>query len=829
MHDVSIALLGVTGLLALAALLVPLAARANLALSVVLAAVGTGLGLLAHVGPGLGIDGPAARGLEALGHLTLPSEAVIEIFLPVLLFETALGIDVRHLRHDFAPIVLLAVVAVLVSTFVVGVALDQVASVGLVACLLLAAIVSTTDPVAVVAIFRDLGVPGRLSLLVEGESLFNDAAAIALFALFLGMLTGERAADAWEGTTTFLRAFAGGMAAGALAGYAVCGAFRLLRGQRFAKITLTLAAAYLVYLTGEHLLHVSGVVAVVSAALVVGSLGRTQVSAESWDGLVDVWRQVGYWASALIFLLATLRVPEMLAGVSWRDATLLAVLVVSALAARALVLFGLFPGLAALGWARPISAPLRAVVVWGGLRGAISLALALAVVENPLVAPEVKSFVGGLATAFVLVTMFVNAPLLRPLIRLFRLDRLSPADLAVRGRAIAQALAAVRARLASAAADYAIAPSVAEELAETYTERLGIAEIRMTAPTLVPGIDEVRSALALLAAREQATYFAHYRAGVVGGRITRALMTLADRLQDGVKAEGAAGYEAAWRDSLAFPAGFRVALAAHRHFGFDGPIADEIADRTEILLMTQAAIRDLLDFSWAHLPALMSADAATRATAQLAQRMDAVETALAALRLQWGDYSRALERRTLARAAARIERAEYHRLRAEAVISHEVFCDLMGDLAAREARLAARPPLDLDLDPATLVGRVPAFSGLPAERLAAIGRLLAPRLAVPGQTLLRKGDPGDGMYFIASGAVEVRLALDPVRLGSGEFFGELALVTNARRNADVVALGFCSLLMLRRADFEPLLAAHPDLRARITETARRRLAAPGLA
>src|SRR5690606_16150546 len=109
------------------------------------------------------------------------AETILSIFLPVLLFQAGLTIDVRRMMDDAVPILVLAVVAVLVCSAFVGLALDAVSDVGLVACLMLGAIVATTDPVAVIGIFRDLGAPRRLSLLVEGESLFNDAAAIALF------------------------------------------------------------------------------------------------------------------------------------------------------------------------------------------------------------------------------------------------------------------------------------------------------------------------------------------------------------------------------------------------------------------------------------------------------------------------------------------------------------------------------------------------------------------------------------------------------------------------------------------------------------------------
>lgn len=822
MHGIAMVMLGVTGLLALVTLMVPVAARANVAFSLVLAAAGISLGGLIDTMPRLGLGGPIDDFFTALGHFDLSSEAFILVFLPVLLFETAVAIDVRRLMDDIAPILVLAVVAVLVSTFVVGVSLAAVTEMGLIACLLLAAIVSTTDPIAVVGIFRDLGVPHRLNLLVEGESLFNDAAAISLFALFVGMLTGERQADVLGGVLAFGRGFVGGLAFGYACGRLVCWGFILLRGQSAAEITLTVAAAYLVFLLGEHYLHVSGVVAVVTTALVISYEGRTRVSAETWTSLVEVWKQIGYWASSLIFLLATMRVPDMLAGMGGGDLISLAVLIASALAARALVLFGLFPGLAALGWAEPVAAPLRAVVLWGGLRGAISLALALAVVENPAIPPPVKSFVSVMCTAFVLFTLFVNAPLLRPMIRLLGLDRLSPSDMAVRGRAIATALTEVRRKVTDAAADYGIERGLAAELADGYTERLGAAEIQVAGAAALSLDEDVRGGLMMLADREQVSYLRHYRDGTVSGRITRALLAGAARLQDGVKTGGEAGYDAAHASFLAFSWRFRLALALQRRAGIESLLAAEIANRFEVLLMVQAALRELLEFSWTKLPLMIHQDAAVVITATVERRMDGVDTALAALRLQYADFSRALQLQYLERAAVRIEEAEYQRLRAEAAISHEVLSDLLADLDRRSRRLARRPPIDLQLGPERMVAKVPTFTGLPPEQLSLITKALRPLVTVPGETILRRGDQGDAMYFIASGAVEVRVSPTPIRLGSGDFFGEMALVSQRRRSADVVALGFCSLLVLQDRDFDALLAVSPALRERIHETSRQR-------
>ena len=208
MIDLGLAILVFSLLLALVALLQPLAQRLGLPHSVLLAGLGIGLGavsLLVRANDGFSV-------LAGIDVLSLGSDAIVYLFLPVLLFQTGLTIDVRRMIDDIAPILLLAVVAVLVSTAAVGLALAAVSDVGLVVCLMLGAIVATTDPVAVVGIFRELGAPRRLQILIEGESLFNDAAAIAAFSVLFAMVAGGGPADWQSGAVGFVLVFAGGIA-----------------------------------------------------------------------------------------------------------------------------------------------------------------------------------------------------------------------------------------------------------------------------------------------------------------------------------------------------------------------------------------------------------------------------------------------------------------------------------------------------------------------------------------------------------------------------------------------------------------------------------------
>jgi CPA1 family monovalent cation:H+ antiporter len=161
--------------------------------------------------------------------------------------------------------------------------------------------------------------------------------------------------------------------------------------------------------------------------------------------------------------------------------------------------------------------------------------------------------------------------------------------------------------------------------------------------------------------------------------------------------------------------------------------------------------------------------------------------------------------------ALRLEEEGYERLYAERLLSPALFRHLLTDLRTRRKVLESAPRLDLGLDPDVLVTRVPLLAALPEDRRRELRRLLRPRLALPGERIIRRGERGDAIYFIASGAVEVDLEGGPVRLGTGDVFGEMALLMGQPRRADVKALGYCRLLVLRRDALQRFLRRHPEL------------------
>ncbi len=814
-------LLIVAILLVLVSLFQPLASRLRLPHTVLLAGLGIGLGLVSQFtvfDVGLGLAGSL---IAALGGFDIGAQAIIFLFLPILLFAAGLTVDVRRLLDDIAPVLLLAVVAVLVCTFMVGWALAAVSGQPLLVCLMLGAIVATTDPVAVIGIFREVGAPRRLSILVEGESLLNDAAAIALFAVLLTGIVTAQDLSVLDGLQRFLRAFLGGLVVGLIGSRLAFWILKPLWERPLAEITVTLGLAYLVFIVAERFLQVSGVVAVVTAALVVGSAGRVRLSPQSWRQLVQVWGQLDFWASSLIFLFASMLIPEFLGTAGWGHAGLVLVVVAAALAARAVVLYGLLPAMTLAGWSQRVGGAYKAVILWGGLRGAVTLALALAVTESVLLPREIKEFVAILATGYVLFTLLVNGPTLRPLMRLLKLDRLSPVDEALRNRAIALVLSNVAERIPGTARAYHLPADLAAEVVDRYRGRKAEAD-RAQAADLDPE-QQLALGLQALANREEELYLVHIDDQTVSRRLGSRLVAKAGRLRDGAKVKGRDGYLTAAQDTRRFRWSLRLAMATHRLLRIQEPLADKLADRFEMLLITRIVLEELSAFTRTKLTQLMGADLCGQLEGILHLRLGNVRQALDELRFQYPGYAEALQGRFLKRAALRMEGAEYRTLVAESVISQEIFDDLNRQLYIDWRGTSRRPPLDLGFSTAELFFRYPKFEALSEENLQAVRSLLRPRLAVPGQRLIREGSRSDAMFFISSGAVEVQHRKHgTIRLGSGDFFGEMALRERRRRSATVRAVSYCQLLELHGRDYRRFARTHPQLYALIEEVATER-------
>jgi len=313
----------------------------------------------------------------------ISSEIILSLLVPPLIFEAAFHLRLEDLRRDLGLILLLAVPGVILTTLVVGgVIYATNIGIGIELALVFGALIAATDPVAVVALFRRLGAPKRLQVLLEGESLFNDGTAIVMFNIMLAIagiathgnstLTTESGLGLW--IAEFLKVAGGGVLTGIVLGMFASQIIGRI-DDALVETTLTTVLAFGSYLVGEHVLGVSGVLAVVTAGIVNGNVGPSGMSATTRVVVFNFWEYAAFLANSFIFLLIglTIDIADLLNNLPSIGVAILAVLLARALGIYGLSIFN-----------REISTKWKHIMYWGGLRGAIALALVLTITADDI-------------------------------------------------------------------------------------------------------------------------------------------------------------------------------------------------------------------------------------------------------------------------------------------------------------------------------------------------------------------------------------------------------------------------------------------------------------
>lgn len=356
----------------------------------------------------------------------LSPELVLFVFLPALLFEGAWTVKLSLLRENWRVIFFLAGPGLLLSLSIIALMLHMLDQLDWSTALLLAAILSPTDPVAVLGLFRQMHVNERLANIIEGESLFNDGVAGSLYQTFLALVllsARGQAPAGWaalgNGIELFLLKAGGGLILGLLLGILISQGFKRMDDPAL-QTTITLLCAYGVYWIADTL-HLSAIIAVIVVALILGNSGRQiGMSERAHSDVETFWRMLAFLANALIFLLIGIQFHPFARSLftdpertSWMVA-LIAIGVVL-LSRFVLVLI-----LTARSWLKlprkrgrggaeglieqPLPRAWQLMVFWSGLRGALSLALVLAL---PLTVPSRKILVTS-TYAVVLFTLLVQ-------------------------------------------------------------------------------------------------------------------------------------------------------------------------------------------------------------------------------------------------------------------------------------------------------------------------------------------------------------------------------------------------------------------------------------
>ncbi len=759
--------------------------------------------------------------LGVLANFHLTPELVLFVFIPTLIFESAFNLDARQVSRNIWPILTLAIPGLLLSTAIIGLIITAFTEFDLMEALLLGAILSATDPVAVISIFKQLGVPERLTILVEGESLFNDATSLVLATLLLSILvSGEFSTGVvLAGAGNFLVVFFGGVLVGwmlaIIVGYTLGG----IESDPAIEITLTTILAYFAFIIAEHVFHVSGIMAVVAAGLVIGSWGKSKISPSTSEFMEHFWEYLAFLANALIFVMVGLQI-DLIA--LWNSVDLIFFVVIAMLVSRAVIIFGCVPLLSRLPGSESIGLPFQKVMYWGGLRGAIALAIVLSL--PPF---DYKDTLVAVVMGAVLFTLVVQGLTIEVLVKFLGLDALSAPDNLARLEGDKNARQEGLLRLSSLVSGGMFSQRIADNIREKCERNL--AELEREIAILHESMGEVEKVTILsmrCLAREKARVYELFSKGLINEWAFRELDSTISVQLDDVRHKGFMP-TADIKMSVGKAMDLFVIRVLEAVPGFAA-----FVER----LRTSRIIRDY-DVAWGRyrnansvLQNFEHLVGETDAGGSVAEKVHAVyEGILATSKLQidevadlYPEFVETMQEQLGQRLLLVAEHESVEHAAELGMIKEGIAGKILKDQVARLRQLKQdNISAAFEIEVSELLRKLPLFKGL-EEEFNTIGSYLRPRTVPKGTAIIKQGQDGDSMFLIARGIAHVLIEEGGVvsqvaTLYAGDFFGEAALLHSAPRNATAVAATPCSLYELRQHDLHRLMDNYPLIKKAVEE------------
>ena len=813
-------------LLLVAAGVMAISKRIKVPFTVALVVTGIALAQLAQFG---------GAALEPIANLRIAPEIAFFVFLPTLIFESAFNLEARALRENLTAVLTLAVPGLLISTGLIAAIMVAATPFGWLEALLLGSILSATDPVSVISLFRQLGAPKRLTILVEGESLFNDATAIVVSKILTGILLAgvvTREAVVFGGAQ-FLFVFFGGLLVGWAAALVVGMVLGRVEADTFIEVTLTTVLAYVSFLLAEEVLHMSGVMATVMAGMLIGGWGKAKISPSVAGYLEHFWEYMAMVANALIFLMVGLAVDL---GALANSAPLLVVVILAMLVSRAVVIFGLVPGVGRLPGSDPIDRGYQTVMFWGGLRGAVALAIALSL---PELGVEIAGFgdlnevIVALVMGAVLFTLLAQGLTVEALVRRFGLHVPPLSDRVARIEGLLSAKQRTLEQIPDLSTGGLFPPRIAERVRVRC--EAGIEEMKADLDELRHNdldVEQERKLLYLRSFGEENTiYYSMFSRGHLTERTYRNLVHSIELQTEGIRHEGRLPDY-----TLHPPTGERIENVVYRFMdhipGMGGWAESMREERTardyEIAwARSRGSLQVLAHLNVLDAPGSARPEILDEIRASYEYWRENARSRLDQNAEQFPEFVQSTQERLAERMVLHAERDAIE-AKAHAGIIPEGVAEVMLDEMAEELRaLRASKAGKLAVDPEELLKKVPFFSDTPQEEFALVASKLRRRTAPAGEIIVKQGATSSSLYLVARGVIRVSrqdggLSRDMATLMSGDFFGEMALLHGTPRTATCRAVTPCALYELRRDDMDAVREACPRIQEALEEADARR-------
>lgn len=346
--------------------------------------------------------------------LNIDPHGILLIFIPTLIFESAFNIEPFIFKKEMIQIAILAVIGVIIGISIIGFGFNVILGYGAEfswsACLTFSAIICATDPVAVVALLKELGTSARFNMLLEGESLFNDGTAMVFYLMFSSIFKGQSKSILLI-LLDFVRLTGGGIVLGLVMCFLIILWLRTIVRDDILTVNLTFIACYLTFFIGEIYLSVSGIIAIVVLGIAMSTYGKVNMNPESEHAIHSVWGYIQYILETIIFLLTGVFIGQDLLGnelmsITKSDVIKMLFFFLIMIAARFAMLKLIKPLMNKVGW--EINNKDVLVLTYGGLRGAIALCLALLASLDESFPSRFRDIVLFYVTSMILLTVLFN-------------------------------------------------------------------------------------------------------------------------------------------------------------------------------------------------------------------------------------------------------------------------------------------------------------------------------------------------------------------------------------------------------------------------------------
>lgn len=736
---------------------------------------------------------------------------ILFIFLPILIFEAAFAMDVHTFRKTSTNAVMLAVPGIIIALFLTGafVILIGKSGIGMTdwswpMALMFGAVISATDPVAVVALLKELGASKKLGTLIEGESLLNDGTAIVIFMVFFTTMTGE--AVGASPIVQFLKVSFGGILTGILIGGIVIAWAKRVFNDALVEITMIIVAAYLTFYVAEHYLHVSGVLGLVALGLVMAGIGRTRISPEVEHFLHEFWELAAFIANVLIFIIVGVVIAQRI-HFSGKDFLLLGLIYIAIHIVRAIVIASMYPIMRKAGYGLPKKDSY--VLWWGALRGAIGLALGLIVAGAQSIPEDIRNQFLFLIAGTVTLTLLVNATTVGWLVNKLGLTKLAPAKALMIYHARQYLRQSSENTMEKMKSDRFIGKAnwnlVMEYLPEEMEGKIDDLE----------KIEKIAETRRRILEKEKSSYWYQFKEGMINSTAVRRLSDTINEILDAggtIPLSQRKDLEELWKTPKMLNKLQNIPLLGKiiENYFFErlsvsyDTARGFVEAQEEGLKLVESMVRSATDKEEEKILAIIEEEINENRIHGL--------TFIRNLRKNYPEIYTAIATRQAIRAILNYELRTVERLQKNGRIDSSEATKIITVIEERMKRLMQKPPKVKLPETIEILKDIPWLRDLKKSTFENVVDAFQHRVFSVGDTLIKEGTAGESLYIIIRGNIKLareNKVLDI--LGAGTTIGEMSILTGKPFDATATAESPVTALRLRYLKIQSLLETSPDL------------------